>query len=73
MFSPLNRFVPEIRTAEIIRFIIIFLGIMFGACICIIVYQQFSMTPMRRNRYTRSKDGVRLVAYQRPGEMEDDL
>lgn len=73
LFSPLNRFTPEISTAEIIRFISIFMGLMVGACIAIVVWQQFNMPATRRNRFTRGKDGVRLVAYQRPSEMEDDI
>ena len=48
------------------------MGFMLFACVSIIVWQQFNM-PARRNRFTRGKDGVRLVAYQRPSEMEDDL
>ena len=66
MFSPLNRFTPEVTTAEIIRFIVIFMGFLFGACIGVVVWQQYNMPSTRRNRFTRGKDGVRLVAYQRP-------
>ena len=66
LFSPLNRFSPEITTAEIIRFLSIFLGFMFGACICIVVWQKFNMPPRQSSRFSHGKEGFRLVAYQRP-------
>jgi hypothetical protein len=43
---------------------------MFGSCVGIVIWQQYNM-PTRRNRYTRNKDGVRLVAYHRPPENDD--
>ena len=70
LFSPLNRFAPEITTAEIIRFIAMFMGFMLGACVCIVVWQQYNAPSYRKNRFTRGKDGVRLVAYHRPPEVE---
>lgn len=72
LFSPLNRFSPEISTAEIIRFIVIFMLFMFFACACIVVWQQWNMPKSSRHRFQKSKDGVRLVAYHKPGEFEEE-
>lgn len=69
LFSPLNRFTPEITTAEIIRFVVIFMLFMFFACACIVVWQQWNMPKHTRHRFTKSKDGVRLVAYHKPSEF----
>lgn len=70
MFSPLNRFSPEISTAEIIRFIVMFMLFMFLACAGIVVWQQWNMPKSTRHRFQKNKDGVRLVAYQQPGEFD---
>lgn len=72
LFSPVNRFTPEITTVSILRFIIFFLLFMVSACVCVVVWQQFN-NPDRTRRFTRGKEGVKLVAYQRPGEMEDEF
>lgn len=64
LFSPINRFTPEITTVNILRFVIFFLLFMVSACVCIVIWQQFS-NPDRTKRFTRGKNGVRLVAYQR--------
>jgi hypothetical protein len=66
LFSPVNRFTPEITSVSILRFFIFFLLFMFSACVCVAVWQQFN-NPDRKRRFTRGKDGVKLVAYQRPG------
>ena len=42
LFSPLNRLTPEISTAAIIRFIVIFMLFMLAACICLVIWQHFS-------------------------------
>jgi len=41
LFSPLNRFSPEISSAAILRFIIIFMLFMLAACVCLVIWQQF--------------------------------
>lgn len=71
LFSPINRFTPEITTVALLRFVIFFLLFMFSACICIIIWQQFN-NPDKTRRFTRGKDGVKLVAYQRPNEFDDE-
>jgi hypothetical protein len=72
LFSPVNRFTPEITTVSLLRFVIFFLLFMLAACVCVVVWQQFN-NPDRTRRFTRGKDGVRLVAYQRPGDFEDEF
>jgi hypothetical protein len=70
LFSPTNRFTPEITTVSILRFIIVFMVFMLAACIVIILWQQCSNPDRSRNlRFTREKNGVRLVSYQRPSEF----
>lgn len=71
LFSPVNRFTPEITTVSILRFVIFFVLFMVAACVCVVVWQQFN-NPQRTRRFTRGKDGVKLVAYQRPGDQMDD-
>lgn len=70
LFSPINRFTPEITTVSILRFLIMFLLFMFAACICVIIWQQFN-NPDRTRRLRSDKNGVRLVSYQRPSEFDD--
>ena len=43
---------------------------MLAACVCIVIWQHFS-TPSKSRRYTRNKDGVKLVAYQKANEFEE--
>lgn len=64
LFSPINRFSPEISTVSLLRFLIIFMLFMLAACVCIVIWQQFN-NPDYRRKLTRSKDGVRLVPYQK--------
>jgi hypothetical protein len=71
LFSPLNRFTPEISTAEIIRFVAIFMLFMLGACVCVVIWQHFS-NPMKTRRFQRNKDGVKLVPYQKAAEFEEE-
>lgn len=73
LFSPLNRFKPEVTTVAILRFLIIFMLFMLLACIAVIFWQQFNDPQAKRRSPLRSgKDGVRLVAYQRASEFDDE-
>jgi len=42
LFSPLNRYTSEISTASIIRFIVIFMLFMLGACVGLVIWQHCS-------------------------------
>ena len=48
-----------------------FMTFMIMACTCIVIWQQWNMPKNTRHRFTRNKDGVRLVAYQKPAEFDD--
>jgi len=70
LFSPINRFTPEISTVSLLRFLILFVLFMFAACVCIVIWQQFN-NPDYQRKLRRSKDGVRLVPYQKANEIDD--
>jgi len=66
LFSPINRFTPEITTVSILRFLILFLLFMLTACLCIVIWQQFNNPDRTRRLRSDKNGGVRLVSYQRP-------
>ena len=72
MFSPINRFTPEITTVVLLRFAVMFLLFMLGACVVIVIWQMFNGGGSRHRQFQRGKDGVRLVAYQRPKDFDDE-
>jgi hypothetical protein len=48
LFSPLNRYPPEITTVGVLRFLIMFLAFLLGACVCIIIWQQFNNPSIKK-------------------------
>ncbi len=72
LFSPLNRYTSEISTASIIRFFVIFMLFMFGACIVLVIWQHFS-TEGNTRKYRRSKDGLRLVPYHKAPQVDQEF
>ncbi len=70
LFSPINRFPPENYGVYIIRFLLGFGLFMFLSAIVAIIWQTFN-DPFRKNKLMYGQEGVRLVSYQRPNEIEE--
>ena len=56
----------------LLRFAVMFLLFMLGACVVIVIWQMFNGGLSRQRQFKRGKEGVRLVAYQRPKDYDDE-